>query len=59
MRVTMMRMACGLLVGLTAVGVGVGQQAAAPAAAPVNPHAAVALWARVRPGVKARPLRRR
>jgi endo-1,4-beta-xylanase len=37
------------LVGLGAAP-GVAQQAAAPAAAPVNPHAAVALWAKGAPG---------
>jgi acetyl esterase/lipase len=43
MRVSMLRVVCGL-VGMSAVGV--AQQAAAP----VNPHAAVALWANGAPG---------
>lgn len=41
---------CGLVVGLGLAAVGVAQQAAAPAAVPVNPHAAVALWANGAPG---------
>src|SRR5579864_9037860 len=40
---------CGLVVGFGLATVGVAQQAA-PAAAPVNPHAAVALWANGAPG---------
>jgi acetyl esterase/lipase len=47
MRVTMAAVkACGLVVGLGMTAAGVGQQAAAP----VNPHAAVALWANGAPG---------
>jgi len=40
---------CGLVVGLGLAAGGVAQQAAV-AAAPVNPHAAVALWANGAPG---------
>ena len=50
MRVTAMRVVCGLAVGLAMTAAGVAQQAGAPAAAPVNPHAAVALWANGAPG---------
>ena len=50
MRVTMRRVVCGLVAGLGMMSVGVAQQVAAPAAAPVNPHAAVALWANGAPG---------
>src|ERR1035441_9563668 len=46
MRVMMLRVVCGL-VGMSAMGA--AQQAVAPAA-PVNPHAAVALWANGAPG---------
>jgi endo-1,4-beta-xylanase len=49
MRVTMVEVkVCGLVVGLAMVGV--AQQARAPAAAAVNPHAAVTLWANGAPG---------
>ena len=41
---------CELVVGLGMGAVGLAQQAAAPVAAPVNPHAAVALWANGAPG---------
>jgi endo-1,4-beta-xylanase len=44
-----MRVVCGLA-GLGLAAAGVAQQAAAPAAAAVNPHAAVALWANGAPG---------
>jgi endo-1,4-beta-xylanase len=50
MRVTMLRVVCGLVVGLGCVASSVAQQTAAPGAAPVNPHAAVALWANGAPG---------
>ncbi len=50
MRVMMLRVVCGLVVVLGWVAVGVAQQVAAPAAVPVNPHAAVALWANGAPG---------
>ena len=50
MRVTMLRVVCGLVAGLGLVSAGVGQQAAAPAAPPPNPHAAVPLWANGAPG---------
>ena len=48
MRVAMMRAVCVLVAGLSAA-VGVAQQVVAPAA-PVSPHAAVALWANGAPG---------
>jgi len=49
MRATMKRVwvVCGLAAGMAAAGMG---QPAAPAAAPVNPHAAVPLWANGAPG---------
>jgi endo-1,4-beta-xylanase len=50
MRVTRMRVVCGLAVVLGLTATGVAQPAAAPAAAPVNPHAEVALWANGAPG---------
>ncbi len=50
MRVMMLRAVCGVAVGLGCVATGVAQQAAAPAVAPVNPHAEVALWANGAPG---------
>ena len=50
MRAIGLRMVGGLVVGMGLAAVGVAQQAAAPAAAPVNPHAAVALWANGAPG---------
>ena len=50
MRVTLVAVrVCGLVVGLGLSAAGVAQQAA-PAPAPVNPHAAVALWANGAPG---------
>ncbi len=49
MRMTPMRLVCGLAVGLGMASMVVAQQAGAPAA-PANPHAAVALWADGAPG---------
>jgi acetyl esterase/lipase len=50
MRVTLVAMkVCGLVVALGLAAVGVAQQAT-PAAAPVNPHGAVALWVNGAPG---------
>ena len=51
MRVTLVAgKVCGLVVGLGMTAIGLAQQAAAPAAAFPNPHAAVALWANGAPG---------
>jgi len=51
MRVTMSAVkVCGLVVGFGLAAVGMAQQAAVPAAAMANPHAAVALWASGAPG---------